>query len=124
VSFQIPDEGSVQVNSMNDIGVVVGSYFESSNVLQAFIRSVEGKITSFQVQPGVSTAANDINLFGEVAGYYLDSNNVSHGFDRSAQGTIATFDPTGSIWVWGKVARAVGKLNALAVARLEAPEAG
>jgi hypothetical protein len=86
-------------SSINDWGVITGSYIDTNNVYHGFLRSPEGKITPFQA-PGADTTPgsyngtvpNSINDLGEITGYYTDVPGLVHGFLRNAGGKFTSFD--------------------------------
>jgi hypothetical protein len=80
-------------SGINDLGVIVGNYYDASGVGHGFLRETDGKFTTFD-PPGVGgygTAAVAVNLEGAVAGYYSDSNYIFHAFLRSPGGTFTTW---------------------------------
>jgi hypothetical protein len=70
---------------MNPAWEISGEYLDSSNVFHAFLRSLNGKITTFDA-PGVGTGYNqgtqpqDINPAGVITGYFVDGNGAYHAF--------------------------------------------
>ena len=81
---------------INNLGQIVGVYFDSSNVLQGFLYS-NGTYTTLNDPLGVNgTQATGINNLGQIVGAYYDSGNVLHGFLYS-NGTYTTLnDPLAS----------------------------
>src|SRR4030095_10989945 len=82
-----PGQGSVPQN-INAPGVVVGQYFDASNLIHGFVRTTQGAITTFDV-PGAGTGPfqgtvplcnNPVDV---ITGYYIDASDVFHGFLRS-----------------------------------------
>jgi hypothetical protein len=68
--------------------VVVGQYFDASNAIHGFVRTMQGTITTFDIAgagtgPFQGTIPLCNNPVGAITGNYIDSNNVSHGFLRS-----------------------------------------
>lgn len=83
-------------SSINDLGVVVGQYYDASGASHGFLRSPGGELTTFNVpgQAGINPIA--INLEGEVDGYYVDSSNSIHAFLRTPNGKITTWSGPGA----------------------------
>jgi probable HAF family extracellular repeat protein len=78
---------------MNNRGVIVGAYFDSSSIEHGFIRARDGSLTSFEVpQAAGGTHPEGINDEGDVVGWYFDTNSVRHGFLRDRKGTITPID--------------------------------
>jgi hypothetical protein len=92
-TFDIPGENSTTPSSINEGGVITGSYIGYDGFDHGFIRAANGTITTFDV-PGANygTVAESINVHGDVAGAYWVSNSIEYGFVRRADGTITTFD--------------------------------
>jgi hypothetical protein len=86
-----------QANSINDMGVITGFYFDA-NGGHGFVRDTLGNIATFDtpVASPFAIVPVSINANGAVTGNYLDANFLSHGFVRHEDGTIATFDAPGS----------------------------
>ena len=97
------DNNGTYPSSINDWGVVTGSYQDANTVYHGFLRSAEGKFIIFEV-PGADTTAgsyngtspSSINDLGVVTGSYWDANSFSHGFLRSPNGKFTTFDVPGA----------------------------
>ena len=88
--------------NINDFGVVVGPYEDTSGgfVAHTGIRLPDGKFTTFAV-PGSSMQAGQgtlpstfsgLNQLGEITGLYYDANNTFHGYLRSANGKFADIE--------------------------------
>ena len=80
-------------SSINDLGVITGSFSDATGLNHGFIRTPEGKFTTFDV-PGAGangTFPIGLNLEGAVVGYALDSNNLFHAFLRSPTGKFTTW---------------------------------
>jgi hypothetical protein len=74
---------------------VAGEYIDSTG-LHAFLRTVDGTITSYDISNSNFTGANNIDGEGAVTGAYFDSNNVSHGYTRAPAGAVAVFNVPGA----------------------------
>jgi hypothetical protein len=84
--------------SINDVGVITGSFYDATGLAHGFLRTPAGKFTTFDV-PGDGangTFPIGINLEGAVAGYALDSNELFHAFLRTRDGKIYAFVGPGS----------------------------
>ena len=80
-------------SSINDLGVITGSFNDASGLSHGFLRTPDGRFTTFDV-PGAGengTFPIGINLEGAVVGYALDSNYLFHAFLRTSYGKIYTF---------------------------------
>ena len=80
------------VNGINNLGQVVGTYWDANNIAHAFVES-GGTYTTliYPSTDGSYTLANGINDSGQVVGTYTDANFKSHGFVESG-GTYTTID--------------------------------
>jgi hypothetical protein len=78
--------------SINNKGVIVGSYVDGNGVQHGFLRAGDGTFTTFDPPGAMRTNSNSINDKGETDGAYWDANNQKHGFFRAVDGTITTFD--------------------------------
>ncbi len=110
ISFDAPgadlipaDQNGTFATSINNFGVVTGSFVDVNNVNHSFVRFPNGKFVTFDVPaadqtPGSfnGTAAQAINDAGVVTGSYFDATGEDHGFLRSAEGKITTFDVPGA----------------------------
>jgi hypothetical protein len=86
-----PSEGTYAY-MINDLGVIVGGYFDSSFGLHGFIRTPDGRITAIDVSGAEDTNPAAINIWGEITGLYGDDTG-NHGFLRSPGGAFTAFDP-------------------------------
>lgn len=68
---------------LNDWGVITGSYWDSNNVQQGYLRTPEGSFVTIDPPGSTGTQPESINDSGAIMGYYLDANNVYHGFLRA-----------------------------------------
>jgi hypothetical protein len=66
--------------SLNDFGVVTGSYLDGNGVQHGYRRSAEGSFVTADPPGSILTLPASINNLGVIAGYYLDENAVWHGF--------------------------------------------
>jgi YD repeat-containing protein len=78
--------------SINDWGVIAGTYTDAGGVTHGFVRNEDGKMTTIDV-PGTGTFVEGLNNFGVISGFYLDANFQGHGFLRRPGGKVTTFDP-------------------------------
>ncbi|MGB6112321.1 MAG: hypothetical protein WBG35_14440, partial [Acidobacteriaceae bacterium] len=80
-------------SSINDLGVITGSFYDANGLAHGFLRTADGRFTTFDV-PGAGengTFPIGINLEGAVVGYALDSNDLFHAFLRTSYGKIYAF---------------------------------
>jgi len=88
--------------SINDWGVVVGSYTDTDVVPHGFLRFPDGEFLSFDA-PGAGlgqdldegTVPYAINDWGDVTGQYQDPNLLFHGFIRYHDGSYVNFEAPG-----------------------------
>ena len=92
-------------------GQIAGLYADYSNIMHAYVRTTDGKITTFD-GPGVpsfglgalfptvgtspGTYAVSSDACGMVTGYFVDSRGVAHGYLRAVDGTLTIFDVPGA----------------------------
>jgi hypothetical protein len=84
--------------SINDLGVITGSFNDATGLSHGFLRTPDGKFTTFDV-PGAGangTFPIGLNLEGSVVGYALDSNDLFHAFLRTPGDKIYAFVGPGS----------------------------
>jgi hypothetical protein len=107
--FDVPGSTNTQPVSINNQGVITGSYTAANGIIYGFVRDASGGFTSFDVLNNYRTSPSSINSGGIVTGQYLDRvANEIHGFVRSPQGKITTFDPPGSTETSPVIINAVG----------------
>ncbi|HMD42498.1 MAG TPA: hypothetical protein VKH45_05450 [Candidatus Acidoferrum sp.] len=112
-NFPIPASVFTEPESVNDLGVVAGSFEDSSKVFHGFIRHLDGTITTVDV-PGAAytgTVLIGINNFGWTSGHFWDSGNHEHGFVRSPKGHFYQIDVPGADTVTPGLGTAGGGLN-------------
>lgn len=80
-------------SSINDLGVITGSFFDATGLSHGFLRAPDGKFTTFDVPGagGYGSTPIAINLEGAVVGYYTDSTYSFHAFLRSPGGKFTTW---------------------------------
>jgi hypothetical protein len=66
--------------SLNDFGVVTGSYLDANDVQHGYLRIADGTSVTFDPQGSAGTQPESINDSGQITGYYFDANFVAHGF--------------------------------------------
>lgn len=66
--------------SVNDFGVIAGSYIDTNYVLHGYLRNPNGNIVTVDPSGSVFTWSSGLNDFWAITGYYADVNNVYHGF--------------------------------------------
>lgn len=84
-------------NSINDLGVVTGEYWDASGFGHGFVRTPGGEVTSFDVPGagGYGSTPLAINIEGAIVGYYSDSNFAFHSFQRRPDGAFDTWSGPG-----------------------------
>jgi hypothetical protein len=99
VSFDVPGDNFgffPPTLSINDEGVVVGSYLQVSTT-QGFLWHSGSALITFEVAGASVTLPSGINSSGAVVGSYPDSTSTYYGFVRSASGVVHTFGIPGAI---------------------------
>ncbi len=116
-NFDIPGSTFTYPLSVNNLGQVAGSWYDSGNVEHGFVRNPDGKIIEIDV-PGASSTANygtqvqAVNDFGWVSGHYWKgANNYEHGFVRSPQGVFYQIDVPGAATTLADGGTSGGALN-------------
>jgi hypothetical protein len=66
--------------SLNDSGVITGSYLDSNDVQHGYRRLPDGSFETLDPTGSVGTQPERINDSGAITGYYIDANGVAHGF--------------------------------------------
>lgn len=99
--FDAPGAGTGQYQgtfapNINENGVAVGNFVDSSNLNHGYMRTAAGKIAAFDVTPSPGTSISAINRHGEIIGSYVDAKNVTRGFIRERTGRITMFSTPGS----------------------------
>jgi len=103
-TFTVSHAVSAYPIAINNLGAIVGWYYDAGAVLHGFLRDASGTITVIDA-PGAGTlthsgtVADSVNDTGEVSGHYLDSNGRTHGFVRDSAGNYSTFTPAGSTYL-------------------------
>jgi uncharacterized membrane protein len=84
-------------SGINDLGVIIGNYYDVNGNGHAFVRSPDGKFTVFDVSGvgGFGSIPIAVNLEGAVVGYYVDASVNIHAFLRKPNGTFTTFEGPG-----------------------------
>lgn len=79
--------------SINDLGVITGSYYDVNGFGHGFLRSPDGSFTSFDPPDaaGYGTFPKVINLEGTIVGNYTDANYSFRAFLRRPDGTFTTW---------------------------------
>jgi hypothetical protein len=83
----LSDAPGFSVGTINAMGAITGSYYDTKLVAHGYVRSGAGQITTFDA-PGAGTGSNQgtlpfaNNTSGEITGVFVDSNGLYHGFLR------------------------------------------
>lgn len=100
-TIDVPGSAGATAASINQAGVITGSYTDANFVSHGFLRAADGTIATFDA-PGAGTgmyqgtSAAGISPAGAITGWYTDAIFASHGFLRAVDGTITSFDVPGS----------------------------
>lgn len=77
--------------SINDTGIIAGSYSVPHDYSYAFVRSANGNVTAIVPNSAISTEVGGINNTGAIGGDYMQSDMIQYGFIQAADGTITSF---------------------------------
>ncbi len=111
--FDVPGSKGTYPASLNDSGVIVGSYFDVNLVSHGFLRHIGGGIETLD-GPGtgnVIVGADAINNSGVIAGNFQDSARVNHGYVRDAAGHYTQFDITGACTLQPGGINSIGQIS-------------
>jgi len=92
--FDAANAAQTVPRGMNNLGQVVGTYYDINNVQHGFVYS-GGTVTALDVAGATVTDAWSINDSGQIAGYYTDAAAVIHGFVKTGT-TVTTVNVAGS----------------------------
>jgi hypothetical protein len=79
--------------SINDWGLIAGTYTDAAGVTHGFVRNEDGKMKTIDVPGSTGTYIEAINNFGVTSGFYSDASFQGHGFLRTPGGKVTAFDP-------------------------------
>jgi hypothetical protein len=101
ISFDPAGSQGTYPGCLSQTGVIVGTYYDASNVGHGFLRTPDGKITAFNVKgagsgSGQGTFPYGNNAEGQITGTYADAVGVYHGFLRDRDGDITTLNVKGA----------------------------
>ena len=78
--------------AINNLGTVVGSFYDERYKRHGFVRTRDGQITTIDFPGAISTQFFGINDLGAITGWYVDASFVAHGFLREPNGSYITID--------------------------------
>ena len=83
--LDVPGASGTQPAAINGMGVVLGTYFDASNVVHGFSRSpsLPHRFAMFDPPGSTLTSPVAISAAGVIVGNYQDTNGTSHGFLRN-----------------------------------------
>ena len=90
ITINFPGATSTTPESINNLGQIVGNYYDSEGVRHGFLLST-GVFTTIDVPQAISTAPGGINNYGQIIGFYEDTNQLIHGFLLN-NGSFTTID--------------------------------
>lgn len=79
-NFKVPKAKSTNPDSINDRGVIVGSYFDKKNHFFGFVYKNKKFSTIIHPEGVKGTRATGINNRGLIVGHYFDRASKGHGF--------------------------------------------
>ena len=88
--------GGTFPNSINNQGVIVGSYRLTEDDVDHGFMWKSGVFSNIVFPGSGSTTPNKINDNGDIVGIYVDSKIITHGFSLD-NGRFTTLDPPGSL---------------------------
>ena len=97
--YNYPGAVSTGFTGINDLGVIVGNYFDAAGNSHGFYVPVgdlnnpsDWVVVNYPNEPGTQPQA--INNLGQIVGFYTDGNGLQHGFVYSGglAGTFSTLD--------------------------------
>ncbi|MGO9197264.1 MAG: hypothetical protein ACLQK4_09060 [Acidimicrobiales bacterium] len=95
-TFDVPKSIYTDILGVNDSGVMVGQYIDTSLVAHGFIVMKDGHIITVDVKGAYGTGIQSVNGKGTAVGWWTqslgDGKYLSHGFTRSPKGAIKTID--------------------------------
>lgn len=92
VKISVPGTKYVRFSSLNTQGTVLGYAQYSRKNWFAFIRTLDGAMTTYQYPGAISTYADDINAAGAAIGTYFLADKIQRGYIRAADGTFTSYD--------------------------------
>jgi hypothetical protein len=98
-SFDPPGSTSTTPNWISPQGVIVGGYFDASNVSHGFILD-GGQYTIYNAPGAAGTVLTSLNPSGEMTGFscvVASCSTITHSFVVSKTGVFTSFDPPGAI---------------------------
>ena len=78
-TFDPPGSAYTTPSSINDGGVITGSYSGPTLPIHGFVRSADGTFTAFDVPGATQTEPSSINSSNEITGNWYDG-SAFHGF--------------------------------------------
>jgi hypothetical protein len=96
-NFPAIGNGGTIPYAINNLGVIVGEYFESTasgaDAVSGFVDN-NGSIQTISIPGAVDTIVRSTNDNGTIVGYYIDSNDQAHAFiGTPTNGTSITLTP-------------------------------
>jgi len=79
VTLTAPGGGFTAPGGINDLGQIVGFYYDGGGNQHGFVLTA-GVYTTIDYPGAVGTACSGINNNGQIVGSYIDINNIGHGF--------------------------------------------
>lgn len=96
--FDPPTSFQTSVDDINDAGIIVGSYFNSTDSKRyGFKRLSNGTIISFPHDLCEFNYVRGVNNKGQVTGCCIQLAGPQHGYIMQPNGTITIFDPPASV---------------------------
>ena len=97
--FEAPDSAFTFGTGINDAGLVVGQYVDSSSATRGYVREPEGTLTLFDFPDAITTSVEGINNTDQIVGWTLfEESDLARGLTAQADGTLPTLiDAPGAI---------------------------
>jgi len=95
IDVDVPCAISTSAVSIDNAGIITGSWLDENGAEHGFIRATNGAFTAFDVPGATATIPVSLNGNATVVGVYEDANGNYSGFTRSSNQTITTFEING-----------------------------
>ncbi|NJK39971.1 MAG: hypothetical protein HC835_21635 [Oscillatoriales cyanobacterium RM2_1_1] len=97
--FEVPGSAFTFGTGINNAGLVMGQYVDSSSATRGYVRELEGTLTLFDFPDATTTSVEGINNTEQIVGWTLFyESDLARGLTAQADGTLLTLiDAPGAI---------------------------